>query len=40
MVFDQGMNGTTLRLHMVDVPVSEEDVVLQKFRQFYVHEIK
>jgi activator of Hsp90 ATPase protein 1 len=40
MVFDQGINTTTLRLHWSGVPVSEEDIILKKFNQFYVQEIK
>jgi activator of HSP90 ATPase len=40
MVFDQGLDGTTLRVTWAGVPVGEEDVTKRNFREYYVNNIK
>jgi len=40
MIFDQGMDGTTLRVTWSGVPVGEEDVTKRNFREYYVNNIK
>ena len=40
MIFDQGMDGTTLRITWVGVPIGEEDVTRRNFREYYVNNIK
>jgi len=40
MIFDQGMDGTTLRVTWTGVPVGEEDVTKRNFREYYVNNIK
>jgi len=40
MIFDQGMDGTTLRVTWDGVPVGEEDVTKRNFREYYVNNIK
>lgn len=38
--FDQGLDGTNLRMVMDDVPLSQEDVVKTNFDQYYIRPIK
>jgi len=40
MIFDQGMDGTTLRVTWTGVPIGEEDVTKRNFREYYVNNIK
>jgi hypothetical protein len=40
MIFDQGMNSTTLRVTWSGVPVGDEDVTRRNFREYYVNNIK
>lgn len=40
MIFDQGMDGTTLRVTWMGVPIGEEDVTKRNFREYYVNNIK
>jgi hypothetical protein len=40
MVFDQGMETTTLRVTWSGVPIGEEEVTKRNFREYYVNHIK
>jgi activator of HSP90 ATPase len=40
MVFDQGMESTTLRVAWSGVPTGEEDITRRNFREYYVNNIK
>jgi hypothetical protein len=40
MIFDQGMNTTTLRVTWSGVPVGDEDITRRNFRDYYVNNIK
>ena len=40
MVFDQGLETTTLRVTWSGVPVGEEEVTKRNFREYYINQIK
>jgi activator of HSP90 ATPase len=40
MVFDQGLETTTLRVTWSGVPIGEEDVTKRNFREYYINQIK
>jgi activator of HSP90 ATPase len=40
MIFDQGMDSTTLRVTWSGVPTGEEDITKRNFREYYVNNLK
>lgn len=40
MLFDQGLDGTNLRMTMEDVPIGAEDAVKSNFSEYYIKPIK